>query len=221
MLQQFVNGLKSHHERFYPFGLLVFAQVCVLIIPAFEEFLGSGILLSLMYSFVVIISIYIVTSSAREFQMGVLLSSFVIIFLWISYATDARFMQLLHLLSSGAFFSFCAYKLWIFLYRQDTFNVNTILGAIAGYMFIGFICAMVLTFIQMFIPDAFKDAHFEGSFDMIYLSFVTITTLGYGDLVPVHPISRSFCILFAVAGQVYLTVILAIIVGQFLQKKSE
>ena len=219
MFQGLSQRLKKHHEQFYPFSLLVLAQICVLIIPAFEEFIGRGFLLDLTYTAVIFMSIYIVTFSPFDLRVGVLLSSFSILSLWVSFADDSDLTTFIHLISLILFFSFCAFKLWVFLYKQNEFNTNTILGAIAGYMYIGFICAMVLSFIELTIPDSFKDNHIWGEFDMIYLSFVTITTLGYGDVVPIHPVSRSFCILFAICGQTYLTVIVAIIVGQFLKDR--
>jgi len=52
--------------------------------------------------------------------------------------------------------------------------------------------------------------------DFIYFSFVTITTLGYGDILPVSHLARSLAIMFSVTGQLYLTMIIAMLVGKYL-----
>jgi hypothetical protein len=64
------------------------------------------------------------------------------------------------------------------------------------------------------VPDAFKGLEsFRGNFavagNLIYFSFVTLTTIGYGDIVPVHPYARGLANLEAVIGQLYPATLLA------------
>ena len=44
---------------------------------------------------------------------------------------------------------------------------------------------------------------------LTYYSFVTLTTMGYGDIMPVHPLARALAVLEALTGQLYLTILLA------------
>jgi voltage-gated potassium channel Kch len=55
---------------------------------------------------------------------------------------------------------------------------------------------------------------------MEYFSYVTLTTLGYGDITPILPAARSVTILEAILGQLYLTIVLARLVGLYLQERS-
>jgi hypothetical protein len=63
------------------------------------------------------------------------------------------------------------------------------------------------------LPDAFKGITFENNpalaNSVYYLSFVTLTSTGYGDIVPVHPIARSLCNIESVIGQLYPPPLLA------------
>jgi voltage-gated potassium channel Kch len=77
-------------------------------------------------------------------------------------------------------------------------------------------------------PGSFSIPDIEGistSRSFLYYSFVTITTLGYGDITPVTSLARSLCVLEAVIGQLYLVVQVAWLVGvhvsQSMLKKSE
>jgi hypothetical protein len=56
--------------------------------------------------------------------------------------------------------------------------------------------------------------------EIIYYSFVTYTTIGFGDISPVSPAARVVAIAFGLIGQLYLTIIIAFIVGKFLNKQS-
>ena len=60
----------------------------------------------------------------------------------------------------------------------------------------------------------------EHTFSFLYCSFVTLTTLGYGDITPLTKMARTFSVLEAVIGQLYLVVVLAWLVGMYVARKS-
>jgi hypothetical protein len=74
----------------------------------------------------------------------------------------------------------------------------------------------LFVFVGVLIPKAFSGLVLEDNASFtssaIYFSFVTLTTVGYGDIVPVHPIARSLCNLEAICGQLYPATLLARIV---------
>jgi hypothetical protein len=55
-----------------------------------------------------------------------------------------------------------------------------------------------------------------GFHDYLYFSFVTLTTLGYGDITPVSAFAKSLTIFIAITGQLYLTILIAMLVGKYL-----
>jgi len=61
----------------------------------------------------------------------------------------------------------------------------------------------------------------QGFHDYIYFSLVTMTTLGYGDVTPVSSSAKSITIMIAVTGQLYLTILVAMLVGKFLRRTKE
>lgn len=90
---------------------------------------------------------------------------------------------------------------------------HRILGAVLLYLTVAVIFAALFTFIGSLEPNAFVGLRVEDSpklaSQVIYFSFVTMTTTGYGDLAPVHPIARSLCNLEAIFGQLYPATLLA------------
>jgi len=58
----------------------------------------------------------------------------------------------------------------------------------------------------------------QGFYDFLYFSFITLTTLGYGDVTPVSAFAKSVTLIIAVSGQLYLTILVAMLVGKFLSR---
>ena len=86
-------------------------------------------------------------------------------------------------------------------------------GAVLLYLLIAVTFASLFAFVGLSIPDAFKGIAFEDDSALanalFYLSFVSLTSTGYGDIVPVHPLARSLCNIESVIGQLYPATILA------------
>jgi hypothetical protein len=88
-----------------------------------------------------------------------------------------------------------------------------IMGAILLYLTIAVIFVALFTFVSSLLPKAFSGLAVEDSpalaSNLIYFSFATLTTTGYGDIFPVHPIARSLCNLESIFGQLYPATLLA------------
>lgn len=102
-------------------------------------------------------------------------------------------------------------------------NLKVIMGAIMGYLLIGLIFSVFVVFIIQHDPGAFNVPslksdtlrsvdHFD---EAIYFSFVSFATLGYGDIVPLKPYSRSLAMLISISGQLYIAIIIATLVGKY------
>ncbi|PKI13191.1 potassium channel family protein [Colwellia sp. 12G3] len=95
---------------------------------------------------------------------------------------------------------------------------NKILGAICLYLLMGLIWAVLYTLIQLSFANSFTNINNSNEWytlfpDFIYFSFVTITTLGFGDISPLLPISRFLVYFEAIVGQFYLAILVASLVG--------
>ena len=107
------------------------------------------------------------------------------------------------------------------IFTSSKVDEDTICGSLSVYLLFVLFFAGVYTSIQMLDPESFRGIPAEFAADqslgpnliMIYFSTVTITTLGYGDITPLHIIPRSLASFEALLGQVYLTVLVARLVG--------
>jgi voltage-gated potassium channel len=110
-------------------------------------------------------------------------------------------------------------------FRPGPVNVYRVIGGIAGYLLIGYVWTLAYRLLIHEYPAAI---HFASSTTdplhqpaaLLYFSFATLTTVGYGDTYPVHPAVRSLAVAEALVGQLYLAILIASLVGMALQSRS-
>jgi hypothetical protein len=102
--------------------------------------------------------------------------------------------------------------------RDGRMNINRIMGAIGSYLLIGIVFTQAYRLLAGVVPGAFAISGTPVDYDTIsqklsYFSFITLTSTGYGDITPVHPYARSLATMEALAGGLFLTVLVARLVG--------
>ena len=102
---------------------------------------------------------------------------------------------------------------------------HRVVGAVLLYLTVAIIFAALFTFIGTLDPKAFIGLSVQDSpklaTQLIYFSFATLTTTGYGDLAPLHPLARSLCNMEAIFGQLYPATLVARLVTLHLAHQQE
>jgi voltage-gated potassium channel len=104
---------------------------------------------------------------------------------------------------------------------------KVILEAINGYLMIGLVFSIAVAFMTGLNPGSFSfetinTQPFQAGYPFyryIYYTFITLATVGYGDIVPLTPIARSMSILISVTGQLYIAVVIALLVGKYISQE--
>jgi len=111
------------------------------------------------------------------------------------------------------------------LFQKRSITADTICASLCVYLLLGLCWAYMYAFIEYQLPNSFSisDVHMgmPGELNVsggnmgfaVYYSFVTLSTLGYGDVLPVNSVSRAFSYSEAIAGQIYLAILVARLVG--------
>ncbi len=135
------------------------------------------------------------------------------------------------ILRFAGFFSFFCFNLFITVFmirhiaKSQRVTATIIINSINGYLLIGLLGAVLLALTEIMQKFylridtggiQFSGQTAQGFHDYLYFSFVTLTTLGYGDITPVSALAKSTTIVIAVTGQLYLTILIAMLVGKFL-----
>jgi hypothetical protein len=133
----------------------------------------------------------------------------------------------------AALLTFTAVAILRHIVRLERVSLDSILGGISVYLLIGETFAYLLGLVELIHPGSFREGgqilqpppnahHLLGRHpELTYLSFLTLTTVGFGDIVPVAPVARVLAMLEALLGQVFLATFLAFLVGNYLSQRTE
>ena len=101
-------------------------------------------------------------------------------------------------------------------FRDGPITTRRLHGGVAAYLLLGVIWAWAYALVAAVRPAAFSGpvSPADGPRAWFYFSFVTLTSMGYGDVLPVHPVARSLAILEAVTGALFLAILVARLVSQ-------
>ncbi len=165
----------------------------------------------------IVFGIYGFKSTGKWFHTGVDIAVSVIAVVIIGVALELLHLYYLHLI---LMFCFYLWAIWL-AGKQVLFagavDANRIIGAICIYLLMGLIWALMYLFIAQAIPGAFNGVEqlvwYDNFADVAYYSYVTLTTLGYGDISPVAPIARFLVYMEAVVGVFYMAVLVASLIG--------
>jgi hypothetical protein len=106
------------------------------------------------------------------------------------------------------------------LFRSRKITLNVVLGAFSGYILISIIGFFVTMTIYLFDPESYiiSETPME---DLLYYSFITLSTIGYGDITPLSVPAKNIAVIIGIVGQFYNVIIMAAIIGKYLQVQDD
>jgi len=115
-----------------------------------------------------------------------------------------------------AFFTFIVISLIRQIAGAKSVSPRVLLEAVNAYLLLGIVCTFLVGLTVRLDPHSynFSTAQIKPH-DIMYYGFITLTTTGYGDFIPLKPWSQSLSILIAMSGQLYVAIIIALLVGKF------
>lgn len=146
-----------------------------------------------------------------------------IIVLVLSLTDESKFIpfELFKQLILLVFFLAITRQLILSVLNSKTVTLSVILGAISAYLLLGLSGALLFQLVETVYPGSYNiQLEYYNFYNMIYYSFVTISTLGYGDILPLTAQARSVAILVSIFGQLYLAILMAMLVGKFLNDQN-
>jgi hypothetical protein len=198
------------------FSILLIAIILLFALrPFLEGFVKIKILTDIFFSLILLSAIYTVSEKKRTFLIGLAVAFSYLIFVWSTYLLSVPLVRVLSQLLGAFFTGYILIFILIFIARQQDVTAEVIKAAVCGYFFLGLMWSFIYLLMESFQPGSFQIAQ-SGTGDQetfIYFSFITMTTVGYGDTTPISNAARSLAVLEAVMGQLYLAVTIARLVG--------
>ncbi len=162
-------------------------------------------------------SIFDFRSKRILFHTGIGFTLSVLVVVVLGILLNVSGLSYLHLLILTLFFIWVTWLAAKQVLFTGPIDGNKIVGAICIYLLIGLVWTLSYLFVAQAIPGAFNGLEqaiwYDNFADVAYYSFVTLTTLGYGDISPVIPIARFLVYMEAIVGVFYMAILVASLIG--------
>jgi hypothetical protein len=206
-------------------GLSIFlaALVAIIVVPALGPVGLPGRLLGdALVSLMLVSGAAAVADRPRAVLIVSVITVAALLVRWASWLFHSAGLAVWREISTLATLVVLCFVVLALVLRRGSITTRRIQGAIAVYLLLGFIWAQLYELVALWRPGAFTGAvEGMGSLPWTYYSFVTLTTMGYGDIMPVHPLARAVAVLEALTGQLYLAIMLARLVSLELQSRRD
>lgn len=200
-------------QKYIYWALLISLILSFVATPFFESSLHPNIFVIAS----ILLSVVAVSTNKIESIGALVLAILMLFFTSFSFAYQDSFSLLMTFCTTCSFFLYIVFSMLRQIFKNTKVDTNILLSSICIYFSLAIVWAMLYGLIQEFYPGSFSFNQ-EGGIrkklnDLMYFSFVTLTTVGYGDITPTSEVSKVLAAMEALIGQIYLTVLVARLVG--------
>ena len=208
------------------FAVLFILLFCVLLIPPyFEDSVWIGMFWRTLFTAVLLWALYTVAGSRRVLILAALVLLPTISSTWLAEPGQEKALAYLDNVTNIIYFGLICFFLAHHILTTRRVTLEVIFASMCLYMILAILWAAIFTNLQLFYGDAFTFrglSALEAGIDqenlyreMIYYSFVTLSTLGYGDILPTNQVAQNWAAMEAMVGQFYVAIIIARLVGLY------
>ena len=205
--------------------LLLFVIFTIFIIPFFPIEWHR-----LLYSISITIIFLLSAIALNYYQPKIFYATIVVIIIeWFAEILNLSLFTKISFLANVLFFDLIVLLFILQIAKAKTVSFRVIMESVAGYLMLGLSFSILIGLVCFIDPTSFSFKHLTGEMNpeysyfsnYTYYGFVTLTTLGYGDVVPLTPAARSLSIFTSITGQMYIAIIIAALVSKYLGQRSK
>lgn len=207
-------------EEWRHLALLISILILFVITPAVVALHQGALVMNILVAIVFITGSYALSPRKQLFTTAVVLSAITVAVALVLLFYPKPWLRIFSTCCLMVLVSYFSIAILCYVLRGTRVTMDKIFAAICVYMFIGYAWTFAYALVDEVQPRAFialsspsPNDHVARILELRYFSFVTLTTVGYGDVVPHSATARTLAVLEAVTGQIYLTVLIARLVG--------
>ncbi len=207
------SGFRFHN-------LLVWLLLYMLAGPFLQHVPHANIIASLSMTLVLLFAAYATEPKTRLFKWMLGVMTVAIVLLWLEVFRLVRYPRIVNTVAIMIFVGMLIYSFTIHVYTTKKVDSSLISSALCLYLFLGVFWGFLYEFVEILCPNSFAGDLLTNAATLMekrqyyqYFSFVTLTTLGYGDILPQSPGASALCHTEAVVGQIFMTVLVARLVS--------
>ena len=223
------RGVKLRIPRFRRFStvqLLIALALFFISAPFVEEIEGGELIVSALFSLVLIAGVVAVANRKRVLVIAIVLAIPAIAGRWINHFYPDLIPPAVFLVAGLILIAFVVGNLLRFVLRAPSVNTEVLCASISAYLMLGLMWTMAYWLVDQLTPGgAFSFNTNAGprsinGFNGFYFSFITLSTVGFGDITPVSRMARWLAAMEAMTGLLYVAVLIARLVSMYSIPKS-
>ena len=232
MLRRIFPGHDPNYKSFFSpdvlkrnnLVLLTCLIILILFLPGISRD-GRYLLVDIILSLIIIASVSSLEFDKKTMKRLSYFGASALLLIWINKIVNYDIIKIISFIVLVCFFIYITLNMITHIAQRRKVTAVTILNAINSYLLMGLIGSFLFAMTEIvhhyilgYSTRAIQFATGSGSdfHDFIYFSFVTMTTLGYGDIIPISSLAKSITILVSISGQLYLAILVAMLVGKLL-----
>ncbi len=180
--------------------------------------IGGNRFISILIEATLMVAIWSLVRNKFWFYVGVALIGIGAVGIVLQFLFDIEGLHLINIITVFLFYFMSTVIAFEALLSPTAIDINKIIGSISVYLLVGINWAFIYYFAELATPGSFSGYSLDPQgkatlFDLIYYSYVTLSTLGYGDITPLTPVVRALAMIEALFGQFYIAILVAVLVG--------
>jgi hypothetical protein len=217
-----LRGTNPATKGVFRFSVVYF--LCALVLnmllsPFVDQFPGGFLLATVLMTLVFLSALLAIGGRVRT-MVGIMLVAPALLGEWLSYWQP----DLLSVVIRGSgvlFIGYVVLEFLRFIVRAPRVDFGVLCAAIATYLMLGLFWSFAYILVDRLVPDSFVftvgpvSSHSMNNFNALYFSFTTLSTVGYGDIIPVSGVARMLAMAEAVFGMFYVTLLIARLVSLY------
>ena len=194
--------------------LLISLTLLIILYPYFEATTVGSILVALLLTAVLLSGIYAVSYDFRYVAAGILLAIPTFVLSWSDFFSPSGVTTIAEQLFITVFLGYTIIVLLKHIFLSKNISFDEIFGGVGVYIMIGLAFTQCFSILNELSPGAFYSPTKEiTNSTLLYMSFVTLSTVGFGDVTPNSPMAQSLVIIETIIGVIYVAVLIGTLVN--------
>jgi len=184
----------------------------------------------LLYTIFITIIFLLSSIALNDYQPKIFYATVLVVIIeWLAAILNLSLLSKISFLANILFFDLLVLLFILQIAKAKTVTFRVITESVTGYLMLGLSFSILIGLVCFIDPASFSFKHLTEEINpaysylsnYIYYGFVTLTTLGYGDVVPLTPAARSLSIFTSITGQMYVAIIIAALVSKYLGQRGK
>ena len=221
---RFLNHLWTKESGLSGMLILLFVMQFV-IVPVFGSYSSFMVIINIFWMLFIIAGIIALSKSSKKTVFLIIIPFLFVIVNWIVIIEKSPFLLLADVILTIATFGLLIGLVLVKVFEPGPITAYRVIGSIVVYMLLAHLWSVIYLFIYQNVPDsfqitlpAFESNTLEANF--MYFSYITITTTGFGEIVPLHPFARALVQVEALVGVLYPVILIGRLVSDVNTKEK-